>query len=228
MPVNENDPLNPKDAIADTKLPLHLWPASATALGSLGIYEGMLKYGRTNWRAVPVKASVYVSALKRHINAYEEGENADPSTNGDHLGYVLACAAILIDARTTGTLVDDRNYNGKGYLWLVESLAPQIANLQQQFKDRKPQHYTIENTNIVRTAEKVARHIDNTGQGIDSFSKALEMELAVKRMVDEAFKEGREQGMIEAELKKGKRKLPAKVKSKAKRPRTKYRSATKK
>lgn len=139
----ENDPLNPKDAIANTKLPLHLWPASATALGSLGIYEGMLKYGRTNWRAVPVKASVYIAALKRHIASYEEGENANPKTDGDHLGNALACLAILVDARTQGTIVDDRNFNGSGYLQLVETLGPQIENLQRQYGGLRPRHYTI-------------------------------------------------------------------------------------
>ena len=41
---------NPKDAIGSQKLPLHLWPTTATAMGCLGLLDGALKYGRANWR----------------------------------------------------------------------------------------------------------------------------------------------------------------------------------
>lgn len=41
---------NPKDQLGSLKLPLHLWPMSATAFGCIGLANGMLKYGRSNWR----------------------------------------------------------------------------------------------------------------------------------------------------------------------------------
>jgi hypothetical protein len=49
-PVDPPKAVNPKDGIGNTKLPLHLWPFSATAQGSLALLDGMLKYGRLNWR----------------------------------------------------------------------------------------------------------------------------------------------------------------------------------
>ena len=58
--VDPPKPVNPKDGIGNTKLPLHLWPFSATAHGSLALLDGMLKYGRLNWRGTEVRASVYV------------------------------------------------------------------------------------------------------------------------------------------------------------------------
>src|SRR6187402_3017055 len=76
--------LNPKDQMGRAKAPLHLWPASATLLGAMGLYEGYLKYGRANWRASDVAASVYVAAAKRHLEDWFE--------MGDliHLGNALA------------------------------------------------------------------------------------------------------------------------------------------
>jgi hypothetical protein len=55
---------NPKDAVGSDKLPLHLWPESATMYGCLGLLEGMSKYGRSNWRAAGVRASIYYDACK--------------------------------------------------------------------------------------------------------------------------------------------------------------------
>ena len=45
-------PSNPKDMIGSNKLPLHLWPNTATAMGSLGFLNGALKYGRANFREI--------------------------------------------------------------------------------------------------------------------------------------------------------------------------------
>ena len=36
----DGKPTNPKDAIGSDKLPLHLWPSTATALGCLGLLDG--------------------------------------------------------------------------------------------------------------------------------------------------------------------------------------------
>jgi hypothetical protein len=133
---------NPKDAIGSNKLPLHLWPPSATAVGCLGLLDGALKYGRTNWRASPVLASVYVSALKRHTDAYFEGETTDPDSGIPHLAGILANAAILVDAAAAGTLVDDRQYPG-GYAKLVEEMTPHVARLKAKHAGKSPRHYTI-------------------------------------------------------------------------------------
>lgn len=133
---------NPKDAIGSSKLPLHLWPPSATAVGCLGFLDGMLKYGRSNWRASPVLASIYVAALKRHSDAYYEGQTNDPDTGIPHLAGVLASAAILVDAAAAGTLVDDRQYPG-GYQKLVAELTPHVARLRELRAGKNPRHYTI-------------------------------------------------------------------------------------
>lgn len=142
-------PSNPKDIIGSDKLPFHLWPETATALGSLACLEGMLKYGRNNWRAVGVRSSVYIDALRRHINAwFDEGEEEDPDSGLDHLAHALACLAIIVDARTAGKLRDDRMIKG-GYRKLINELTPHVKRLKEKYADRQPKHYTIaDNENL--------------------------------------------------------------------------------
>lgn len=139
-----SDVANPKDLIGSTKLPVELWPATASALGSLGLLVGMLQYGRSNWRAAHqgVRASIYVAACKRHLDAWFEGEELDPDSGIPHLGHALACLAILVDAEAAGNLKDDRQFPG-GYRKLVEELTPHVARLQAKYADKSPRHFTI-------------------------------------------------------------------------------------
>lgn len=134
---------NPKDRVGSGKLPLHLWPASATMLGCLGLLDGMLKYGRANWREAGVRASIYVDAAQRHLNAWFEGEDRDPDSGLPHLAHALACLAILIDADASDTLTDDRQYRGHGYREMVNWLTPEVERLKALHADKAPQHYDI-------------------------------------------------------------------------------------
>ncbi|WP_050590127.1 dATP/dGTP diphosphohydrolase domain-containing protein [Pseudomonas sp. URMO17WK12:I12] len=140
--MTELKPTNPKDLIGSGKLPLHLWPVTATALGSLGLLDGMLKYGRSNFRAVGVRASIYYDAASRHLNAWFEGEAVDPDSGLPHLAHALACLAIIVDAEAAGKLNDDRMHPG-GYRALINSLTPHVARLKEVHADKNPQHYTI-------------------------------------------------------------------------------------
>jgi hypothetical protein len=135
-------PTNPKDAIGSDKLPLHLWPETATALGCLGLLDGACKYGRANFRAIGVRASIYVDAVKRHVNAWNEGEEVDPDSGLPHLAHALACLAIIVDAEAAGKLNDDRQYPG-GYRALVTELTPHVARLKALHAGKSPKHYTI-------------------------------------------------------------------------------------
>lgn len=138
---SELKPTNPKDAIGSDKLPLHLWPMSATALGSLALLDGALKYGRGNFRAIGVRASIYYDAALRHLIKWFEGEERDPDSGLPHLSHALACIAILIEAESSGLLTDDRNYPG-GTLDLLKSLTPHVARLKEVHKGKNPKHYT--------------------------------------------------------------------------------------
>jgi hypothetical protein len=133
--------LNPKDAVGATKLPLHLWPMTATAMGSIAMLNGALKYGRSNWRVAGVRASIYVDACQRHLAAWFEGHEADEE-GVPHLASALACIAIVIDAQAAGKLRDDRQVQG-GYRELVASLTPHVSRLKERHEARGPRHWTI-------------------------------------------------------------------------------------
>ena len=140
---------NPKDALGVDKVPLHLWPVCATALGSLALLNGALKYGRSNWRVSGVRASIYMDATLRHMYKWFEGENIDKDSNLHHFGHMLACIAIMADAMYAGKLIDDRNINGfdanlmDGFNNLTEMLR------QDAPKDADVHHYTIQDSNSV-------------------------------------------------------------------------------
>ena len=134
---------NPKDGIAANKMPLHLWPETATIYGCLALLSGMLKYGRSNWRVKGVLASVYVDATKRHLNAWFEGQDMDVDSGLPHLAHALASLAVLVDAISAGNLVDDRNVKG-GYSEAMVLLTPMVAVLKARKEGQPaPRHYTI-------------------------------------------------------------------------------------
>lgn len=137
---------NPKDIVGSGKLPLHLWPVTATAMGSIALLNGALKYGRTNWRVAGVRASIYVDALSRHVAKWFEGEEVDEE-GVPHLSSALTCLAILVDARAAGKLNDDRMVAG-GFKELLAELTPCVAALKDLHMDKAPKHYTIADNHV--------------------------------------------------------------------------------
>lgn len=136
---------NPKDSIGDTKIPLWLLSPIAKAQWALAQFAGMLKYGAWNWRSAGVRSSVYISAMQRHIDAYSSGEEFDPVDGTHHLGNIMACAAILLDAKAAGKLSDDRPPIAQ-FRDTYDAVQKQMAVLREQYKDKSPKHYTIEDT----------------------------------------------------------------------------------
>ncbi|MEZ2746326.1 dATP/dGTP diphosphohydrolase domain-containing protein [Halopseudomonas bauzanensis] len=142
--ANDLKPTNPKDAVGSTKVPLHLWPTTATVVGSMALLDGALKYGRANFRSGGVRASIYFDACNRHLNAWFEGEDNDPDSGLPHLGHALACLAVVVDAQAAGRLTDDRQYPG-GYRALLEQMTRHVERLKDVHFDRHPVHFTIAN-----------------------------------------------------------------------------------
>jgi hypothetical protein len=138
----EHKETNPKDAIGATKLPLGLIPDSALAETSLAFLEGMLHYGRFNWRAAGVRASIYRDAAERHLAKWYNGEDRDPKTQVHHLASVMACCAIILDADLCGKLTDDRPPSAP-VSGLINDLASKVEHLKKVFADCNPHQYTI-------------------------------------------------------------------------------------
>lgn len=136
---------NPKDSIGDTKIPLWLLSPVAKAQWALAQFAGLLKYGAWNWRKAGVRSSVYLSAINRHADAYASGEEFDPVDGTHHLGNIMACCAILLDAKAAGKLVDDRPPS-VGIRDEYDAAQKQMAVLREKYKDMNPRHYTIADT----------------------------------------------------------------------------------
>lgn len=141
--MDSTKPSNPKDTLAVSRAPLGLISDVARAEEALAHLEGALKYGRSNYRIVGVKTSVYLDAMERHIAKYRNGEDRDPKTGVHHLGSVRACAGVLFDAMALGILTDDRPPRIEGFSKMIDDMEERIKHLREQFKDYSPQHYTI-------------------------------------------------------------------------------------
>lgn len=155
-PQSSAKPSNPKDLIGTGKLPMHLWPVTATAMGCIGLLNGHEKYGNLNWRAAGVRVSVYVDALQRHVAAWFEGEECDPDDGVPHLAAALSCLAILVDAQAHGQIIDDRAFTpAPGFRKLLEQLTPHVARLQVLHADRKPKHWLRADNQAQRCADDI-------------------------------------------------------------------------
>lgn len=99
---------NPKTRFGMAKPPIGLIPATALVQIAESFRLGAEKYGPANWRVDPVSASTYVNAALRHLLQWQDGESQDPESGVSHLAHVAACVAIIMDAETCGTLLDDR------------------------------------------------------------------------------------------------------------------------
>jgi hypothetical protein len=145
--ANEMKASNPKDIIGADKIPMHLWPTTATMMGAMGFLDGALKYGRSNFREVGVRSSIYYDACRRHLDAWFEGEDSDPDSGLPHLAHALACLGILVDAQACEKLNDDRMLAG-GYRTLVTQLTPHVKRLKDKHHDKSPKHYTIADSQV--------------------------------------------------------------------------------
>jgi hypothetical protein len=100
---------NPKSAVARSKPGFHAIPASSLLALGAAMEDGRRKYGLTNWRANNVAASVYYNALLRHVFSWwDSREQVASDSEVHHLGHVMACCAIILDAEASGNLIDDR------------------------------------------------------------------------------------------------------------------------
>lgn len=133
---------NPKDAIGSKKLPLHLVPSTGIAMTAMAFLEGALRYGKYNWRIAGVRSSIYLDAMHRHLEKWQNGEDVDLKTGVSHLASICACAMIIMDAGLCGKLNDDRPPRSPVGT-LIDLLAEDTQRLQELFKDYHPHQCTI-------------------------------------------------------------------------------------
>ena len=99
---------NPKDLVGAKKPDLSLVPPVSTLYEALALQNGAEKYGPYNWREKKVQARTYVAACMRHLASWLDGEENAEDSGINHLAHAKACLAVLIDAKETGNLLDNR------------------------------------------------------------------------------------------------------------------------
>lgn len=136
---------NPKDSVAQNKVPLGLVSPVAMAHEALALKAGAVKYGTANYRVMGANAMVYAHAALRHLEKWINGEEFDEADGTHHLGNVRACTAILLDCQHLGNLTDDRPPSmDLGYLF--SELEQTSEELNELYADKKPYHYTIKDS----------------------------------------------------------------------------------
>lgn len=126
MMVREWRTVNPKDAAGRSKPPMSTIPANVLMELGVAMMEGALKYGRHNYRTIPVEASVYYDATMRHLMTWWEGEDIDLASGVSHITKAIASLVVLRDALMQETMKDDRP--PKSLVWF-EPLVEQTENL---------------------------------------------------------------------------------------------------
>lgn len=111
-PVPAVDATNPKDLIGVKKPRLSLVPPAGLVYAALAMANGADKYGPYNWRSKKVQTMIYLEAAMRHILSFQDGEENAKDSGIPHLGHAIACLLIIIDAKETGNLVDNRPVAG--------------------------------------------------------------------------------------------------------------------
>jgi len=92
------------------KLDLTLVPPEVVEAMARVQEYGARKYTRDGWRSVPEAARRYYAALKRHLAAFEKGEDLDPDTGLHHLDHALCNLGFLAWFRANGLDVGSWRY----------------------------------------------------------------------------------------------------------------------
>jgi len=106
--ARETKEMNPKDVIGMKKAPISTLPCAVLFEMGLGMLEGARKYGRHNYRAMGVSASVYYDAAIGHLMDWFEGEDIDSDSGMSHVTKALTALVVLRDSMLVGNWVDDR------------------------------------------------------------------------------------------------------------------------
>lgn len=138
---------NPKDMVGTRKAGISCVPQAVLAELGVAMLEGACKYGRFNWRASGVRASVYLDALNRHIfqQWWDEGEDIDLDSQLSHITKGISTLVVMRDAMIQGMLVDDRPPRSKPFMAELNQAAGAVID---RHTDKSPRHYTIDDTGL--------------------------------------------------------------------------------
>lgn len=131
---------NPKDIVGTRKAPMSTVSGPVMAEVGVAMLEGACKYGRHNYRAVGVRASVYYDATQRHLISWWEGEDLDPDSELSHITKAITSLVVLRDAMINNKVTDDRPPSCGDF---YTELNKKAAAIIDKYEDKNPRHYTV-------------------------------------------------------------------------------------
>ncbi|MGD9724364.1 MAG: dATP/dGTP diphosphohydrolase domain-containing protein [Pirellulales bacterium] len=108
------DNTNPKDLAGRAKPQMGYFPVGAMEPLARVMELGAKKYGPYNWRQQPIRNMDYAHAALRHLTAWIGGQSIDPESGISHLAHVASRMAIVLDAESVGTAIEDRSWMAAG------------------------------------------------------------------------------------------------------------------
>lgn len=138
---------NPKDVIGMKKAPISTLSCAVLFEMGLGMMEGARKYGRHNYRALGVSATVYYDAAVGHLFDWFEGEDIDEDSGLSHITKALTTLLVLRDSMLCGNWVDDRPLRNPNKLYkksfnqkageIIKKYPDGVEPFLEKNKDRK-------------------------------------------------------------------------------------------
>lgn len=135
---------NPKDLVGSRKITFSSVPQTVMMEVAVGMFEGMSKYGRHNYRVKGARASVYYDATRRHLDAWWEGQDIDEGSGLHHIVKAITSLVVLRDAMLQGTFRDDRPPQSLDMHAFMEDLNKKTAELVDKYGHLDVKHYTKE------------------------------------------------------------------------------------
>lgn len=140
--MNSKD-TNPKDAVGVKKWrQFFTVPRQVLWEVGVGMLEGALKYGRHNYRASGVRASVYCDAAIGHIEQFIEGEDLDKDSGLSHITKAICSLIVLRDAMMNDFWEDDRPPRIADMDAVRDRLQKMVEENFRKYGDLKPHHYS--------------------------------------------------------------------------------------
>jgi len=127
----------PKNTMNEDKIDLDLVPWGLIAKHLPQAYmEGLIKYYKRSWELGFTTTSMFAGAM-RHLLAYREGENYDPSATElgikkHHLSGALFCILCMLDTFDNHRELDDREKDHKPEGWSEEVMKKQIEDFKKE------------------------------------------------------------------------------------------------
>lgn len=126
----------PKNTANEDKLDLDLIPWGLIAKHLPPAYiEGLIKYYKRSWELGFTTTAMYSGAM-RHLIAYRDGEDYDPSAkelgiDKHHLAGALFCILCMLDTFDNHPELDDRKKEYRPDDWSTEVMKKQIEDFKK-------------------------------------------------------------------------------------------------